>query len=71
MLKLQKLKGNPVYYQSDNGKVAVTYNMFGLGNRFTVYALKMDYGGNIAIAFQLYQKLSNIQRNYIGQEIRR
>lgn len=40
MLKLQKLKGNPVYYQSDNGKVVVTYDMYSLGNKYKVYAFK-------------------------------
>lgn len=40
MLKLEKLKGNPVYYQSDNGNVAVTYDMYSLGNKYKVYAFK-------------------------------
>ncbi len=40
MLKLQKLKGNSVYYQSDNGKVAVTYDMYSFGNKYKVYAFK-------------------------------
>ena len=36
-MKQKKIRGNPVYWESENGFVAVTYNVFGMGSQFKVY----------------------------------
>lgn len=33
----KKVYGKPVYWMSANGNIAVVYNQFGLGSRYSVY----------------------------------
>lgn len=61
MEKLEKLKGNPVYYQSDNGNVVVTYNMFGLGKRYTLYVYKNNWW-NYCDSFETLQEAVNYSK---------
>lgn len=41
-----KIRGNEIVHMSGRGNVAITYNMFGLGNKYKVYK-KVKFPGKI------------------------
>lgn len=45
---MKKVHGRPVYWMSPNENVVVTYNVFGMGSKYSIYRKRIygaDYGG--------------------------
>ena len=45
---MKKIHGRPIYWMSPNENVAVVYNVFGMGSKYSIYRKKiygLDHGG--------------------------
>ena len=47
---MKKIHGRPIYWMSPNENVAVTYNVFGMGSKYSIYRKRiydLDHGGTV------------------------
>lgn len=47
---MKKVHGRPVYWISPNENVAVVYNVFGMGSKYSIYRKRiydLDHGGTV------------------------
>lgn len=47
---MKKIHGRPIYWMSPNENVAVTYNVFGIGSKYSIYRKRiydLDHGGTV------------------------
>lgn len=79
---MKKIHGRPVYWMSPNENVAVIYNVFGMGSKYSIYRKRiydLDHGGTayweyvisftfVGEAITYAKKIVDVAAIYQGEE---